>query len=55
VPRRALEEAQVIVGDRAWLPFLRVKHYLQSRQAVIDYSLTRFMREAARFRDGSAR
>jgi hypothetical protein len=48
VPRRVLEEAQVMVGERAYLPFLRVKHYLQSKQSVIDYSLTKFMREAAR-------
>jgi hypothetical protein len=48
VPRRNLDESQVIVGDRAWLPFLRVRHFVQSRQAALDYSLTRFYREAER-------
>ena len=47
-PRRNLEESQVIVGDRAWLPFLRVKRFLQSKQAVVDYSLARYYREAER-------
>jgi hypothetical protein len=48
VPRQKREQAQVIVGDIAYRPFLRAKHYLQSRQAVIDYSLTKFVREAER-------
>ncbi len=52
VPRRNLDESQVIVGDRAWLPFLRVRHFVQSRQAALDYSLTRFYREAARHARG---
>jgi hypothetical protein len=48
VPRRNLDEAQVVLGDRTYLPFVRVRRYLQSKQAVIDYSLTKFLREAER-------
>ncbi len=48
IPRRNSEESQIIVGDRAWLPFLRVKRYLQSKQAVIDYSFTKYYREVER-------
>jgi hypothetical protein len=48
IPRRNLEESQVIVGERAWLPFLRVKRFVQSKQAALDYSLWRFYREAER-------
>jgi hypothetical protein len=49
VPRRNVEESQVIVGDRAWLPFLRVKRFLQSKPAVVDYSLAKYYREAERY------
>jgi hypothetical protein len=49
VPRRHLDEASVIVRDRAWRPFLRARHHLQSRQAAIDFSLTQFYRCASRF------
>jgi hypothetical protein len=48
VPRQRLEESQVIVGDRAWLPFLRVSHSLRSRDDALAHSLTRFFREAER-------
>ncbi|HLL52586.1 MAG TPA: hypothetical protein VK447_03510, partial [Myxococcaceae bacterium] len=48
VPRRNLEETQVVVGDRAWLPFVRARRYLQTRQSVLDYSLTKLYREAER-------
>ncbi|HWK90619.1 MAG TPA: hypothetical protein VNP72_11590, partial [Longimicrobium sp.] len=48
VPRRELDEVQVVVGGRAWLPFLRVRRYLHSRQSVRDRSLTQFYREAER-------
>jgi len=48
IPRRNMEESQVIVGNRAWLPFLRVRHFLQSKQAAIDFSLTSYYREAER-------
>jgi len=48
VPRRNVLESQVVVGDRAWLPFLRARRYLQSTRALLDYSLTKFYRAAAR-------
>ena len=48
VPRRNLDESQVVVGDRAWLPFLRARHYLQSKASALDHSLTQFYRVAAR-------
>jgi hypothetical protein len=50
MPRRNLDEAAVVVGDRAWLPFLRARHYLQGRDAPLDYSLTQLFREARRLR-----
>ncbi|WP_037583660.1 hypothetical protein [Stigmatella aurantiaca] len=50
VPRKKLEESQVRVGKRVWLPFLRARRYMQSRQALLDYSLTQFFREAERHR-----
>jgi hypothetical protein len=48
MPRRNLDEAAVVVGDRAWLPFLRARHYLQGRNAPLDHSLTQLFREAQR-------
>jgi hypothetical protein len=48
VPRNALDESQVLVGDRVYLPFLRARHFAQSKTSVIDYSLTKFFREAER-------
>lgn len=48
IPRRNLDEAQVVVGERAWLPFLRARHFLESKQAALDYSLTKFYRTARR-------
>lgn len=48
VPRRNLDEAAVVVGDRAWLPFLRARHALQGRDAPLDFSLTQLFRQAAR-------
>ncbi|NRD59515.1 hypothetical protein [Corallococcus exiguus] len=50
VPRLKLEESQVRVGKRVWLPFLRARRYMQSRQSLLDYSLTQFFREAERYR-----
>ncbi len=50
IPRRKLEEAQVRVGNRVWLPFLRAHRYMRSRQALLDYSLTQLYREAERHR-----
>ena len=51
-PRKNIEEAQVVVGDRVWLPFLRAKHCLQSKDAVLDYSLTKFYRTVERYVKG---
>jgi hypothetical protein len=50
IPRQRLEEAQVLVGNRVWLPFARARHYMRSRQALLDYSLTQFYRVAERHR-----
>ncbi|MFL5347575.1 MAG: hypothetical protein ACJ8AT_22545 [Hyalangium sp.] len=55
VPRRHLEEAAVIVGDRAWLPFLRARHHVQSRQAALDFSLTQLYRQARHLSAGASR
>jgi hypothetical protein len=48
VPRRKLEESAVVVGDRAWLPFLRARHALQGRDAPLDSSCTQLFRLAQR-------
>jgi len=49
VLRNNLEECYVALGDRAYLPFLRVQHYFQSHQAMLDYSMTKYFREAERY------
>ncbi|WNG23378.1 hypothetical protein F0U62_04535 [Cystobacter fuscus] len=48
IPRQKLMEAQVLVGNRVWLPFVRAHHYLRSCESLLDYSLTQFFREAER-------
>ena len=50
IPRQKLEEAQVLVGNRVWLPFLRARHYMTSRQALLEHSLTQLYRIAERHR-----
>jgi hypothetical protein len=50
IPRQNLLEAQVLVGSRVWFPFLRAQRYMRSRQALLDYSLTRLYRVAERHR-----
>jgi len=50
LPRQKLEEAQVRVGNRVWLPFLRAHRYMRSRQSLLDYSLTQFYHVAAHHR-----
>jgi hypothetical protein len=50
IPRQKLEEAQVRVGNRVWLPFVRAHRYMRSRQSLLDYSLTQLYREAERHR-----
>ncbi|PTL82069.1 hypothetical protein [Vitiosangium sp. GDMCC 1.1324] len=48
VPRRTLEESAVVLGDRAWLPFLRARHAIQGRDAPLDSSCTQLFRLAQR-------
>lgn len=48
IPRQKLEEAQVLVGNRVWLPMVRAHRYMRSRQSLLDYSLTQLYRVAAR-------
>jgi hypothetical protein len=50
IPRKNLEEAQVRVGTRVWFPFVRARHYMRSRQSLLDYSLTQLYRVAERHR-----
>ncbi|NOK00651.1 hypothetical protein HNV27_03410 [Myxococcus xanthus] len=50
VLRQKMEESQVRVGKRVWLPFLRARRYMQSRQSLLEYSLTQFFHEAERYR-----
>ncbi|RKH17701.1 hypothetical protein D7Y13_39390 [Corallococcus praedator] len=50
VPRQKMEESQVRVGKRVWLPFLRARRYMQSCQSLLEYSLTQFFREVERYR-----
>jgi hypothetical protein len=50
IPRKKLEEAQVLVGNRVWLPFVRARNYMHSRQSLLDYSLTYLYRVAERHR-----
>jgi hypothetical protein len=48
VPRKKLEEAAVVIGDRAWLPFLRARHALQNQEASLDFSCSQLFRLAQR-------
>jgi hypothetical protein len=50
IPRDNPMEAQVRVGNRVWLPFVRAWHYMRSCQSLLDFSLTRLYREAERHR-----
>ncbi|WNG15230.1 hypothetical protein [Cystobacter fuscus] len=50
IPRQKLEETQVLVGGRAWLPFLRASRYMRSCQSLLDFSLTQLYRVAERHR-----
>jgi hypothetical protein len=47
VPRRDIAQSQIVLGDRAWLPFQRARRYFESKEAVLDHSLTKFYRVAA--------
>jgi hypothetical protein len=48
IPRKKLEETQVLVGNRVWLPFVRAWRYMRSCQSLLDSSLTQFYRVAER-------
>ncbi|XXF77278.1 hypothetical protein P2318_30135 [Myxococcaceae bacterium GXIMD 01537] len=48
IPRKRLGEAQVLVGDRVWLPMVRAHRYLRSTQSLLDFSLTQLYRAAER-------
>ena len=37
-------------SNRAWLPFVRARNYMRSRQSLLDYSLTYLYRVAERHR-----
>jgi len=50
IPRQKLEETQVLVGHRVWLPFVRAWRYMRSRQSLLDSSLTQLYRVAERHR-----
>ncbi|OJH36315.1 hypothetical protein [Cystobacter ferrugineus] len=50
IPRQKLEEAQVRVGDRVWLPFVRAWRYMRTCQSLLDFSLTQLYRVAERHR-----
>jgi len=50
LPRKKLEEAQVLVGTRVWLPFVRAHHSMRSCQSLLDSSLTQLYRVAERHR-----
>jgi len=50
IPRKKLEESQVRVGSRVWLPFLRAHKSMRSCQSLLDLSLTQFYRAAERHR-----
>ena len=54
VPRRKLEETAVVIGDRAWLPFLRARHALQGREAPLDSSCSQLFRLAQRLARASS-
>jgi hypothetical protein len=50
IPRQKLEEVQVRVGNRVWLPFVRAWRYMRSCQSLLDFSLTQLYRVAERHR-----
>jgi hypothetical protein len=48
VPRSSLLEAAVVVGPRAWLPFLRAHHLIHSPNAPLDFTLSQLFHQAVR-------
>jgi hypothetical protein len=53
IPRQNLMEAQVLVGTRVWLPFVRAWRYMRSCQSLLDSSLTQLYRVAERHRSAA--
>lgn len=51
-PRRNLMESGVIAGPRVWLTFQHARQYLRSREAVLEHSLTKFVRVVERSAQG---
>jgi hypothetical protein len=47
-PRGKMDEIEVVVGNTAFLPLLRARHYLASKDAVLEYSLTKYFADAKR-------
>lgn len=52
VPRRNWVESAVVLGDRAWLPFLRARHALKDGEAPLDFSCSQLFRLAQRLVPG---
>jgi len=50
IPRQKLDQAQVLVGNRVWFPFVRAHRYMRSCQSLMDFSLTQLYRVAERNR-----
>jgi hypothetical protein len=48
VPRENPDETAVVVGDRAWQPFLRVRRMFESPDAMLAHPLSLFYEAAAR-------
>jgi hypothetical protein len=48
VPRSVIHQSAVVVGSRAFLPFLRLQHYTRDTQSALDCSLSQFFLEARR-------
>ena len=52
VPRKKLEEAQIVVGERAWLPFLRARRLLETVDSIFTHSMTQLYAVAERTAKG---
>jgi hypothetical protein len=48
VPRNSLLEAAVVVGPRAWLPFVRAHHLIHSPNARLHFTLSQLFHQAVR-------
>lgn len=48
MPRNSLLEAAVVIGPRAWLPFLRAYHLIHSPNAPLDFTLSRLFHQVVR-------